>query len=162
MRYAVKEGEDAETALIREDIEKILCGLGFDLIELVISRHRGSVQVRAVIYRGGADGGADISTEDCSKAHRGITPRLELAFSGQDIYLEVSSPGIERLIKEGAEFRHYKGRGVRCYRTDISGWTAGILESADEQGIVLKIKEKCVSINFDVIAKARLASSQEV
>ncbi len=89
-------------------------------------------------------------------------PRLDLAFPEQDIYLEVSSPGINRLIKDGAEFACYINRGVRCYRTDISDWTAGILESASEKGIVLKTKDGDVNLDFEIIAKAKLDPSQEV
>jgi ribosome maturation factor RimP len=158
MRYAAKEPESAEIASVRGNLEKVLFGLGFDLIEFTVSRHKGGVQIRVVIYRRDAD----ISVDDCSKAHRSITPQLELAFPGRDIRLEVSSPGIERLIKDGTELKHYKGRGVRCYRTDISGWTAGILESAGEQGVVLKTKDESVRLNFDIIAKAKLVSLQEV
>jgi ribosome maturation factor RimP len=84
-------------------------------------------------------------------------PRLELAFEGKDVYLEVSSPGIDRLIKDTCEFTHYLGKKVRCYRTDITEWTAGILESADEEGIDIKTNDGSVTrLEFDVIAKARL------
>ena len=163
MRYTEKgaehpakiPAEDPEAASIRESLEAVLKGLGFSLIEMVVSRHRGSVQVRLVIYNGAA-----IGTDDCTRVHRSVMPRLELAFSGQDIYLEVSSPGIDRSIKDGAEFAHYKGKGVRCYRTDITEWTAGILEAADEKGIVIKTKEETVRLEFDIIAKAKLDSSQ--
>jgi len=153
----IGKGIESSDSTLKDAIEAVLKGLGFNLIELAVSRHRGSVQIRAVIYNG-----KSISTDDCSKVHRAITPRLELAFEGQDIYLEVSSPGIDRLIKDGAEFANYKGRGVRCYRTDISDWTAGILSSADERGIIIKTREGNVKIDFDIIAKARLDPSQEV
>jgi len=149
-----KDAENKETVSLRKSLEAVLDGLKFSLVELTVSRHRGSVQVRAVIYNG-----SSISTDDCSKVHRAIMPRLELAFEGQDIYLEVSSPGIDRLIKDGSEFAHYRGRAVRCYRTDISNWTAGILESADEKGIVIKTKEGAVRLEFEIIAKAKLDGS---
>jgi ribosome maturation factor RimP len=150
-----KPEENPEVVSVRSSLEEVLNGLGFRLIELAISRHHGSVRVRAVIYNG-----ASISTDDCSKVHRSITPRLELAFPQQDVYIEVSSPGIDRLIKDDSEFLHYMGRGVRCYCTDISDWTAGILESADEKGIVIKTKEGTVRLEFEIIAKAKLDSSQ--
>jgi len=148
----VKDAENKETASLRRQLEEVLKGLGFCLIELTVSRHRASVQIRAVIYNG-----AGIGTDDCTKVHRAIMPKLELAFGGNGIYLEVSSPGIDRLIKDVSEFTHYVGRGVRCYRTDISDWTAGILEAADEKGIILKKKEGTEKLEFDIIAKARLA-----
>jgi ribosome maturation factor RimP len=154
MRYTAKEDVPREIASVRLPLEEVLKGLGFQLVEFAVSRHRGSVQIRAVIYNG-----ASIGTDDCSKAHRAITPRLELAFPEQDIYLEVSSPGINRLIKDGAEFAHYLGKGVQCYCTDISDWTAGILEAADEKGIVIKTKDEAVRLEFDIIAKAKLDST---
>jgi ribosome maturation factor RimP len=154
MQYTGKNAENHEIASLRQSLEAVLEGLGFRLLELVVSKHRGSVQIRAVIYNG-----ADIGTNDCSKVHRAVTPRLELAFPGQDVYLEVSSPGIDRLIKDGVEFTHYKGRGVRCYRTDISDWTTGILENVDEKGIVIMAKEGAVMLDFDIIAKAKLDSN---
>jgi ribosome maturation factor RimP len=148
-----KESENQEIASLRPALEEIIKGLGFDLIELAVSRHRGSVQTKAVIYNG-----TGIGTDDCSRVHRALTPRLELAFGDSDIYLEVSSPGTDRLIKDRDEFTYYTGKGVRCYRTDISDWTAGILEGADENGILLKTEEGDVKLEFDIIAKARLAS----
>ena len=156
MRYNAGE-TDARTADVRRTLEAVLEGLGLRLVDLTVSGHRGSAQIKAVIYNG-----SSIGTDDCAKAHRAITPKLDLAFSGQDIYLEVSSPGINRLIKDGAEFACYIDKGVRCYRTDISDWTAGILESAGESGIVLKTEEGVVNLDFEIIAKAKLDPSQEV
>ena len=157
MRYIAGDTADVETLDVRRRLQAVLDGLGLRLIELTVSRHRGSVHIKAVIYNG-----ASIGTDDCAKAHRAVTPRLELAFPGQDIYLEVSSPGINRQIKDGAEFACYINRGVRCYRTDISDWTAGLLESAGEKGIVIKTKEGTKELDFEIIAKANLDPSQEV
>jgi len=151
MRYTGRDAENQEFASLRRQMEEVLDGLKFNLLELTVSKHRGGVQIRAVIYNG-----SSISTDDCSKVHRALLPRLELAFSGQNVYLEVSSPGIDRLIKDGSEFAFYEGRGVRCYRTDISNWTAGILQSADEDGIVIKTVDGDLRLGFEIIAKARL------
>ena len=157
-RYSSREAEPPEITSLRGALQALLNGFGLQLIELAVSKHRGSVQIRLVIYAGAAS----LGVEDCSKVHRAVMPRLELAFPSQDIYLEVSSPGIERLIKDGMEAAHYLGRGVRCYCTDINEWTAGILEAADEKGIMLKNKDGVIRLEFDIIAKARLDSAQEV
>jgi len=151
MQYTGKCKENQEIASLRISLEEVLEGLKFRLVELVVSKHRGSVQIKAVIYNGGS-----IGTDDCSRVHRAITPRLELNFPEQDVYLEVSSPGIDRLIKEGDEFKHYLGKAVRCYRNDISDWSAGILESAGEKGIVIKTNEGSIELAFEIIAKAKL------
>ena len=157
MRYTATEA--GETVSLREPLEALLNGLGLKLIELAVSKHKGNTQIRAVIAQ---EGKGAVGVDDCSRAHHAILPRLELAFPAQDIYLEVSSPGIDRLIKDGAEFAHFRGRGIRCYRTDISDWSAGILEEADEKGIVLRGKEGIMRLEFEIIAKARLDASQEV
>jgi ribosome maturation factor RimP len=94
--------------------------------------------------------------DDCSRLHRALLPRLELEFPGGGLYLEVSSPGIGRLIKDGSEFAHYIGKGVKCYRLDISDWTGGVLQSAGETGIVLETGEGEIPIPYDIIAKAKL------
>jgi ribosome maturation factor RimP len=150
MKQAAK---NAEADSLKQPLEEVLKGLKYGLVELSVSRQKSGVRIRLVIYNGSA-----IGTDDCSKVHRAVMPRLELAFEGQDIYLEVSSPGIDRLIKDKAEFAFYRGRGVKCYRGDITEWTAGILESFDEEGIVLQTKEGAVRLDFDNIIKARLES----
>jgi len=150
-----KDSDNKEISSVRLSLEEVLEGLKYKLIELTVSKQKGSVQIRVVIYNG-----LNIGTDDCSKVHRAISPRLELAYPGQDIYLEVSSPGINRLIKDGFEFSYYIGRAVRCYCTDITEWTSGVLESADEKGIVIKTKDGTVALPFENIAKAKLETNQ--
>ena len=155
---------DPDEALY-QSLEPVIRGMGMSLLDLSVYRgkgrgeNHGTVQVKAVVYREGITG-----VEDCSRVHRGILPRLELAFEGKEIYLEVSSPGINRIIKDGSEFAHYIGKVVKCYRTDISDWSEGILCAADDKGVVLKVKDEKtglaselpMEIPFEIIAKARL------
>jgi len=158
MQYTSRESgsKDLEADLI-DSLEPVVRGLGMSIIELSSSRQKrrgkapGSVKIRIVIFKEGI-----IAVDDCSRIHRGVMPRLELAFPDSDVYLEVSSPGTDRLIKDGREFVHYIGKGVKCYRTDISGWTEGILLTADEKEIKLKGENKEITIPYGIIAKARL------
>jgi ribosome maturation factor RimP len=157
LRYTPKEADPQDPAgSLFDSLEPVVRGLGLVLVEVSLSRHRGSVQVRAVVYRSGP-----LGVEDCSRVHHALLPRLELAFPGQDLYVEVSSPGIDRVIKDAAEFPCYIGRGIKCYRTDISDWSGGVLESADTTHLVLKGKNGMMKINYEVIAKAKLDHSQE-
>ena len=135
-------------------LEQLIREMGMSLIELDVFHRKGrdsGVQVRAVILAK-----EKTSLEECSRVHHAIFPRLELAFPGKDIGLEVSSPGIDRLIKEGREFSHYLGRGVRCYRTDISDWTTGTLIASDDEKIVLDTENGELALSYEEIAKARL------
>ena len=157
MKYTPRQADAGELGLLYNTLENVAQGLGMALVELTLSRHRSSVQIRAVVCKTAGNGAsAAMGVDDCSRAHHAMLPCLELAFPGQTPYVELSSPGIDRVIKDGSEFVHYIGRGVRCYRTDISDWTGGILESADEKGVVLKGKNGMTEIAYDVIAKAKL------
>jgi ribosome maturation factor RimP len=138
-------------------VDAVVKGLSMGLVELSVSRYKGSVQVRAVIS--GPPDNWTVGIDDCARVHRAILPRLELAFPKQDIYVEVSSPGTERVIKDGAEFALYLGRTVNCYRTDTSDWASGILVGASDTDIVIKGKSGMTSISYGVIAKAKLVST---
>jgi len=142
---------------IREALEEVIQGLGMTLIEFSVFRAKGkfasNVQVKLVVMTDGITG-----LDDCSAVHRAVMPRLELAFPDRDVFLEVSSPGIDRLIKDRGEFIHYMGREIRCYRTDISDWSSGILREVESSHIVLQTGNEDLVLPFDVIAKARLGS----
>jgi ribosome maturation factor RimP len=151
MRYTPQELDP-----VFEALDPVVRGLGLSIVELAVSRQKRSVQIRLVVYKPGG-----LGVDDCSRAHHAILPRLELAFPGGGLYVEVSSPGIDRLMKDGVEFAHYIGRGVRCYRTDISDWTGGIPQSADAGGIALRNKDGLIPLSYGVIAKAKLSDAEE-
>jgi ribosome maturation factor RimP len=90
----------------------------------------------------------------------GLFPRLELALAGQDLYLEVSSPGIDRRVRDASEFAFFTGRGVSCYRTDTSGWTGGIIRAADDKTLTLESREGLTVLPYEIIGKARLVDSE--
>jgi ribosome maturation factor RimP len=164
MRYSAQADEPAhvpDTAL-KESLKALAQELGLALIELDVFRtkaRKGSpsgVQVRAIVYKPGA-----LGTDDCSRVHRAILPELERVFPESEFSVEVSTPGINRVVKDGVELAHYRGRGVRLWRTDISDWSAGLLEAADEDGITLRRKEGMIRLDYVTVAKARLDPSQE-
>jgi ribosome maturation factor RimP len=164
MRYSAQADKpvDEPSAALRESIEAIVRGLGLALIELDVFRTKArkgtpsGVQIRAIVYKPGS-----LGTDDCSRVHRAIAPRLEQAFPGSEFSVEVSTPGINRVVKDGAELAHYRGRGIRLWRTDISDWSAGLLEEADEYGITIKGREGTFRLDYTVVAKAKLDPSQE-
>jgi len=186
--YKAREPDRDTLALIGE-LEPVINGLGFALIEISLYRGKntGKAQVRLVVGGGvpqpetagaaglpaGAShsgtaglpgaaggpscaGGPSIGTGELARVHRAVLPRLELALEGRDLYLEVSSPGTDRLIKEGAEFRHYAGRAVKCWLSGADGWKHGLLRGSDQEKILLETGEGIAELRYEQIAKARL------
>lgn len=156
MGGAVQFNQRKDDAL-QSELRELVEAAGMFLLEYALSRHRGSVQLKVVLYRETV-----LGLEDCSRVHRVLQTRLETEYPDLEVYLEVSSPGIDRLIKDASEFLLYRGRGVRCYSTEKSDWVAGIVVDADSEKLVLRTKEASVELPYSTIAKARLDYSLEV
>jgi ribosome maturation factor RimP len=152
----MKAGTRKEDKLFGE-IEALVTSLGYGLVEFQVSRHRGSVQARAVIYREGGTG-----TKECSAAHKLIYPRLQVLLENPDPSLEVASPGVDRILKDPEEFGLFLGRGIRVWTKDASDWAKGRIESFDGVSVAVRDGERLAEIPVESVVKARLDYSQEV
>lgn len=131
-------------------------GEGFVLVELHVVPQKNSTKIEAVIAS--KDPARDIGVADCSKVHRALRPRIAalLGKSEDDLYMEVCSPGLERSIKNAAEFSCFTGREVRLWVRDVGDWVSGTILSSDAAQVTLDIKEKgSESFPYSDIAKAK-------
>ena len=120
------------------DCSPLVTGLGYVLVDLKVVPQNGSIKVTAVITKPAGDSGT-VGVNDCARVHRALLPRLEAVLDSQDIYMEVASPGMERLIKNPAEFALFTGRYVRVWDSQITDWVAGKIISSDDQSITLEL-----------------------
>jgi ribosome maturation factor RimP len=147
-------------------LEPLVNALGMRLIDFSSGRHKGSTQIRLTVDFAPVPGLEQsvlrsVGHGDCARVHQAVLPRLELAFPDDELYIEVSSPGLGRLIKDGSDMPLYLGRGIRLYRTDINDWTSGVLLRADSEGVSIKTNEGELALPFSLIAKAKLVSKEE-
>ena len=126
------------------DCSPLVTGLGYVLVDLKVVPQNGSIKVTAVITKPAGDSGA-VGVNDCARVHRALLPRLEAVLDSQDIYMEVASPGMERLIKNPAEFALFVGRYVRVWDSQITDWVAGKIISSDDQSITLELVGEVVT-----------------
>ncbi len=140
------------------ECEKIVSGLGFHLVELKISPQNGVTQILATIT--GGDSSVNIGVNDCSRVHKVLLPALEEILGTDNTYMELTSPGMERNIKNAAEFPLFLGREIRVYDKNITDWVGGVLKAADDKSITLEetkedgsVEQKTLS--FENIAKAK-------
>jgi ribosome maturation factor RimP len=71
--------------------------------------------------------------------------------------LEVSSPGVNRRLRQPGHFRRYVGKHVRVRtleRSDGRRSFFGALRAVEDDGIVVATAEGDVAISFDNIAQA--------
>jgi ribosome maturation factor RimP len=133
--------------------------LGFELLELKISRSGGSTRVSVVIA--GKTSAQGVGTDDCAKIHRALKERLEALLALDDFYMEVSSPGAERLIKNAAEFPLFAGRAARFWDTRSSSWIEGIIKEGTAENVTIQLtkdnsEHELLAIPLAAIAKAKL------
>jgi ribosome maturation factor RimP len=107
----------------------------------------------------------EVGVSQCTKVHRLIKARMELQLAEeQDFDLEVSTPGLQRKIKDVYEFTLFKDKRVRVYDVLQSSWFSGIIKDVKENSLVLtncidqdeKKLESDLDIDFENISKAKL------
>jgi ribosome maturation factor RimP len=145
-----------ENEAIVAEIETLLKGAGLSLVEFSLRRRKGSATAKAVVYSPAGTG-----TDECSKAHRLIYPRLQLLLGIDDPYLEVSSPGIDRMIRSPREYSLFAGKGLRILLANESEWIKGKLVSATEKELLLATEKGTETFDLSAVAKARLDSTME-
>ena len=143
--------------LVREAVEPVLAGMGFALVEMTLGRRKGITRVSVVIYRQGG-----VGVDDCAEVSGMLLPRLETIEGMGDISLEVSSPGIERTLRDPAEYTIFAGRGVRILAGTETEWRGGIIERVDGGTLWLRTGREIEGFAIADIRKARLDHSVEV
>ncbi len=141
---------------VRDEITPLITALGFTLIDINVFRHKGACSVRLVIYRP-----SGVGIDDCAAVSRSIHPRLELMSELGDCSLEVSSPGIGRLLKGPAEYEIFRGRGAAVLLEGESEWRKGVIDRTDERALYLRSEGKTMELPLDTIKRVKLAFVNE-
>ncbi|MBQ9280946.1 MAG: ribosome maturation factor [Treponema sp.] len=140
------------------ECEKIVSDMGFHLVELKISPQNGVTHILATIT--GSDASVNIGVNDCSRVHKVLLPALEELLGTDNTYMELTSPGMERNIKNAAEFSLFLGRIIRVYDKTVTDWVEGVLKAADSQSLTLEETKEDGTLeskvfSFENIAKAK-------
>ena len=129
-------------------------GLGYHLIELKIVPAKTVTKIFAVIAPKEQD--RNISVNDCSRVHHALLPRLEALLGTDNTSMELTSPGIDRNIKNAAEFSLFIGRSLRVWSKKENDWIGGKIVCADEAALTMKTeKGEAVTVPYGEIAKAK-------
>ncbi|MBI5056769.1 MAG: ribosome maturation factor RimP [Nitrospirae bacterium] len=141
---------------IAETIEPVINSIGFELDDLEFNRMGARGLLRVFIDK---DGGVTI--DDCERASREIEAVLDV----EDIIpfsyvLEVSSPGLDRPLRQPKDFKKYSGKKVRVTTSapiDKETFFVGEIAEAGENEITLLLpKDRKIIIPYENISKARL------
>jgi ribosome maturation factor RimP len=96
--------------------------LGLELFELKVGGSKGRPVVDVRVER---QDGAQVTVDDCAAASRAIEQKLDAGdFGGKRYVLEVSSPGIERPLRNAKDWRRFVGSSA-VVTTNVVGEPAG-------------------------------------
>ena len=144
--------------LIESEVEPIVNGLGFRLVELRHGQSRKQNHVSITVYR--PEG---VSVDDCATISRMLYPRLELIEELDYLRLEVTSPGLDRVLKRPEEYEIFAGRGARVLTKSEGRWVGGTIQGIHSDRLrMLRRDSTILEIALDDIQKARLDDSEEV
>lgn len=139
---------------LHELLEKTVNGLGFDLVDVEQSP-RGRI-LRVFIDKPEKTGGVDV--EDCAAVSDHLSHVLAVENIDYD-RLEISSPGLDRVLKKPSDFERFSGSEVNLrLRVPLSGRKNfnGILRGLQNGTVTLALETGDVTLAFDNIDKARL------
>ena len=108
-------------------IEQIVESSGYDLFDIEVVRENDNLILRVCIHKT-----QGITHDDCQKISEILSPLLDVYEPFDDAYsLEVSSPGLERILSKPRHFKCFLNQKIHITLKDKSK-IIGILQSADE------------------------------
>jgi ribosome maturation factor RimP len=145
---------------LRELLAPVVAGLGYQLWELEYLPRSGGGLLRVYIDVGG-DSPNGIGLDDCERVSHVVSDTLDAADPIPGHYtLEVSSPGLDRVLRTREHFERFAGERVRLEMMQpIEGRKrfAGRLLGVGERDITLELESGRISLPIDDIHRARLA-----
>ena len=136
-------------------INSTVVGLGFELWGYEYRPHSESALLRIFIEKEGG-----ISIDNCTQVSRQIGAALDVDDLIPVAYiLEVSSPGIDRVLFTPEQYRGYIGDQLKVRtRSPIDGRRnfRGSLEAVTDTHVSVQVDNETFEIPFDVVDRARL------
>ena len=152
---------------VRQVIESTAVGLGYELVDVELANHGRQVRVfidRAEAGDGDRPGPAQagsppgVTLADCERVTRQLQRVLEV--EGVEYgRLEVSSPGLDRVLRKPADFRRFAGAKAEVrLRVPRDGRRrfVGVVRTASDESVELEVEGAVVSFAFSDMDKARL------
>lgn len=136
-------------------LEPIITNLGYDLYDVRYEKEGKDYYLRIVI-----DKPEGIDINDCENVNNAINDILDEAdYIKEQYFLEVSSPGVERILRKNKHFINQIGNeiSIKLFKPiEKNKEFIGVLEDFNEkEGITLKVDNKLLKIDLKDIAVAK-------
>lgn len=135
-------------------IETTVSGLGYELVDIEMSP-RGRT-IRVFVDAPARETGIDV--EDCARVSNQLTRVFEVENVDFD-RLEISSPGLDRVVKKVEDFARFAGQDIQIKVRIPQGGRRnfqGELLGCKDGKVGLRLEKDDVELEFTNIEKARL------
>jgi ribosome maturation factor RimP len=141
--------------IIEETVAKALSAQGYELVDLII-QNQGSKKLLQFF----ADKAGGFTLADCELLTNKIGAILEMENLIGDAYiLEVSSPGIRRVLKKPEHYKRFEGERVKLFTNqpiENRGVFTGLITHAADDGFMLDDGTNKIPFKYEDIKKANL------
>lgn len=143
--------EERVEKLIKNKVEEV----GYELYDVLYFKEGKNYILRIVI-----DNENGISLEDCEKVNNEITDLLDEAdYIKEQYFLEVSSPGIERVLRKDWQLKKYLDNKVQLnlFKKDENGFKEyiGYLKKVEDDYLIIQLDEKEYEVRRKNISQAK-------
>ncbi|MBS1161038.1 MAG: hypothetical protein H6R15_3457 [Proteobacteria bacterium] len=135
-------------------LETTVVGLGYELVDVEMSPRARTIRVFIDVQ--GRESGIDV--EDCAKVSNQLSRVFEVENVDYD-RLEISSPGLDRVVKKAADFERFAGQDIQIKVRIPQGGRRnfqGELLGCKDGKVGLRLEKDDVELEFTNIEKARL------
>lgn len=151
-------------SVLKEKVLKVigpeLDAMGMDIIELEVSGNAGKTLLRLYIdKKGETQDRCTLTLADCEHVSRAVERLLDVEdIFGRNYVLEVSTPGVERPVRNLAEYKRFKGRlaNVTFVKDGRDGNIDGRIKSVDGDVVMFDVNGRDQKVNVNDIKKAKL------
>jgi ribosome maturation factor rimP len=143
--------EEKVESLVKDKIEKI----GYELYDVIYTKEGSNKILRIVI-----DSEKGISLDDCEKVNNEIKETIDEANPIEEQYfLEISSPGIERLLRKDWQLKKFKGEevNIKLFKKDENGKKeyTGTLGDITENTLDIEAEGENTTIDRKIISQVK-------
>jgi ribosome maturation factor RimP len=132
----------------------VVTGLGYQFVGLQQFPQGKHSVIRLYIDKPGG-----VTIDDCERVSRQVNAALEVEEPYKEYALEVSSPGVDRLLFTPAQFREFIGKEISIrLRVPVAGKRnyKGILKEVKMDAVSIGVNEETVVLSFTDMIEARL------
>jgi ribosome maturation factor RimP len=156
-------GEAGVVEQVRAVAQRVASGYGLEIFDVQFRREAPGMVLRVRIDRPGPAANAEdsVSVEDCARVSRDLSAVLDVEDVVPTAYtLEVSSPGLDRPLRQLEDYRRFAGRRAKVVmreRIDGQGFFRGRLGGIDGQVVLIDADDgRQYRVPVGIITRANL------